>query len=714
MKSAKWGSKQTEWTLATWLQVVVEDDDPALVTEYEYGYDPDENSAYTLVTDPMDKTLHTYVDLRGRTVKTVADHGGIAQTAIYTYEQPLTDGYSDTVVAKNEPEADQVTEYKHRDPVDAGLVTETVYPDGGVVASEYYADGTPKQKTDQRGWTTSFTRDDLGRVIGETVDADNGSAIEGTVRAAYVYDALGRTVGEFNLDKRGMYALVRRSYTWGLASSATKMTTAEMHLPGARTVKTVNDQRTGVRESLEYPSGWQVAYDHDDLHRVTGIIDDTAQGDPDISTYTYLGDYVGQRTLGDSGLITWGLADGLSHYDDFGRPILYNYKHDTADLVKLNYAYDDVSNLTWRHDEKMQGSHSVYWTQKYAYDTLHRLARADQGQVTGDWPDVTMETPALTWVWSGDHQSQTYSMDKLGNWQKSYNGDANDERDHNEVNEITSREVASNGRDVEYDAAGNVIKYEHETSSGTEVLQFAYDYRNRLISVTRDCEEVAAYFYDTQNRRTRKHLTGGAETVYLYDGWQCIEERDGTTGEVLRQYVYGSHYLDELVAKRDPSDGSLTFYLQDSNYNVVAIVDDEGGVVERYCYEPYGKVTITAPDGGTQQTILNDTLLFQGQRRDPETGLYYYRNRYYSSELGRFIQRDPSEYQDGMNLYLFCRGIPVAVFDPMGLGFWDRVRNAALRGVGGALGGAATGGLVGAIIAGTGGTVIAPGPGTLA
>ena len=116
-----------------------------------------------------------------------------------------------------------------------------------------------------------FSRDDLGRVIGETVDADNGSAIAGAVRAAYAYDALGRTLGELNLDKRGMYALVRRSYTWGLGSSATRMTTAEMHLPGARTVKTVTDQRTGVRESLEYPSGWQVAYDHDDLHRVTEI-----------------------------------------------------------------------------------------------------------------------------------------------------------------------------------------------------------------------------------------------------------------------------------------------------------------------------------------------------------------------------------------------------------------------------------------------------------
>ena len=134
---------------------------------------------------------------------------------------------------------------------------------------------------------------------------------------------------------------------------------------------------------------------------------------------------------------------------------------------------------------------------------------------------------------------------------------------------------------------------------------------------------------------------------------------------MLRQYVYGSQYLDELVARRDPSDGSLKFYLQDANYNVVALADDEGAVVERYWYEPYGKVTITAPNGSAQQTILNDTHLFQGQRRDPETGLYYFKNRYYSPELGRFLQRDPAEYKDGMNLY--TASIAWNALDPLGL-----------------------------------------------
>jgi len=211
-----------------------------------------------------------------------------------------------------------------------------------------------------------------------------------------------------------------------------------------------------------------------------------------------------------------------------------------------------------------------------------------------------------------------------------------------------------------------------ETSSNA-LWQFAYDYRNRLIMVEHkdnpldeDWDSVAEYFYDAGNRRIKKDLHDGTDVVYLYDGWQCVEERDAG-GEVLRRYVYGARYLDELVAKSE--SGSLTFYLQDSNYNVVALANSSGSVVERYWYEPYGTVTFTE-GSGTERTsnILNPDLLFQGQRRDPETGLYYFRNRYYSPALGRFVQRDPAEYKDGMSLYQFEMLCVLINLDPMGFG----------------------------------------------
>jgi RHS repeat-associated protein len=62
-------------------------------------------------------------------------------------------------------------------------------------------------------------------------------------------------------------------------------------------------------------------------------------------------------------------------------------------------------------------------------------------------------------------------------------------------------------------------------------------------------------------------------------------------------------------------------------------------------------------------------LGFQGQPYDPETGLYYFRNRYYDPELGRFITADPLGYVDGPSLYAFAGNDPVNGRDPLGLCF---------------------------------------------
>jgi RHS repeat-associated protein len=63
--------------------------------------------------------------------------------------------------------------------------------------------------------------------------------------------------------------------------------------------------------------------------------------------------------------------------------------------------------------------------------------------------------------------------------------------------------------------------------------------------------------------------------------------------------------------------------------------------------------------------------MFQGRRLDEETGLYYYRNRYYSATLGRFVTRDPKGYGDGYNLYQFAGSRVLRATDPIGLDYID-------------------------------------------
>jgi RHS repeat-associated protein len=61
------------------------------------------------------------------------------------------------------------------------------------------------------------------------------------------------------------------------------------------------------------------------------------------------------------------------------------------------------------------------------------------------------------------------------------------------------------------------------------------------------------------------------------------------------------------------------------------------------------------------------TTLFQGRTWHEELGLYHYRARWYSPELGDFLQRDPLGYLDSPNLYQFVNRNPVNFLDPLGL-----------------------------------------------
>lgn len=63
--------------------------------------------------------------------------------------------------------------------------------------------------------------------------------------------------------------------------------------------------------------------------------------------------------------------------------------------------------------------------------------------------------------------------------------------------------------------------------------------------------------------------------------------------------------------------------------------------------------------------------MFTGRRLDTETGLHYYRYRYYSADLGRFISTDPIGYFSGMNLYKYVGNNPLVWVDPFG---WSKDR----------------------------------------
>ena len=123
-------------------------------------------------------------------------------------------------------------------------------------------------------------------------------------------------------------------------------------------------------------------------------------------------------------------------------------------------------------------------------------------------------------------------------------------------------------------------------------------------------------------------------------------------------FVYHPHYVDAIAVRywnKDGSSGNVLeeehYFLQDANFNVTAVIDNTGAVIERYAYTPYGEVTILDLNflavSGNVSTISNEHL-YTGRRQDPGApGLQLNRNRFYASGLGRWVNRDPIGYEGG-------------------------------------------------------------------
>jgi RHS repeat-associated protein len=192
---------------------------------------------------------------------------------------------------------------------------------------------------------------------------------------------------------------------------------------------------------------------------------------------------------------------------------------------------------------------------------------------------------------------------------------------------------------------------------------YAWDIENRLTTATDSQNNtLGTYTYDALGRRVSKTV-GANTTVFVSDGLQKICEYEN--GTLARAYAYGS-YVDEPLVM---ISGVNKYYYHSNNlYSVAALTDAAGSVIERYKYDPYGKATILAADGITTRTvsIVSNPFQYDGYYHDTETGLEFVNARYYSSDLGRFIARDPLDYADGFGLYEYCTSSPVGEIDPTG------------------------------------------------
>ncbi len=223
---------------------------------------------------------------------------------------------------------------------------------------------------------------------------------------------------------------------------------------------------------------------------------------------------------------------------------------------------------------------------------------------------------------------------------------------YNSSNELTSTPAVS----YTYDKNGNMLT--KALSGGT--TQYAWDFENRLSSVVLPgTGGTVAFKYDPFGRRIQKAFTQGSTTTttnYVYDGANSVEEVDQNAA-VLARYTQGAGIDEPLAQVRS---GMTSYYEQDGLGSVTSLSNSTGSLANTYVYDSFGN--LTASTGS-----IANPFQYTGRDYDPETGLRYYRARYYSADTGRFLNEDPLGFGGGADFYSYVSNSPASFTDPLGL-----------------------------------------------
>jgi len=302
-------------------------------------------------------------------------------------------------------------------------------------------------------------------------------------------------------------------------------------------------------------------------------------------------------------------------------------------------------------------------TANYSYDPA--------GQLTGA---TYSPLPSGEGQGEGSQPSESYSYDSNGN------------RTNTGYVIGPGNELLSDGTyNYAYDADGNCT--ERTNIATGAVTDYVWDNRDRLVEVIDRASaggtitQDVNYYYDAENRWIGETVSipGQAvqETSDAYCGNQIVLQFDGASSNsplgvanLSHRYLWGPA-VDQILAGEQVTSltqpGNVLLPLTNNVGTVcdLAQYNSETGttnVVDHRVYDSFGNLV-------SQTNAAVDFLFgFTGRPEDEATGLQINDERIYDPATGRWLSKDPIEFDGGdTNLYRYCGNLPTNHVDPSGL-----------------------------------------------
>ncbi len=303
--------------------------------------------------------------------------------------------------------------------------------------------------------------------------------------------------------------------------------------------------------------------------------------------------------------------------------------------VNTNYGYDNMSNLlSVAHQNGAATLDGATYTYDFSGNRTSKTNLLNSATSNFGYDNVYQ----LTGVTGTNPESYTY--DPVGNRLSSQLAAT---YSYNSSNEVTAAGTAT----YTYDDNGNTLT---KTDAGGTTT-YAWDFENQLVSAQLPNSSTVNFKYDPFGRRIEK-----GTSVFVYDGANLIEESD-TSGNVVTRYAFGAGTDEPLAAYRG---SALAFYDADGLGSITSLTGLSGTVSDSLTYDSFGDVTGTTGS-------FTQPFRYTGREYDTETGLGYYRARYYDSRMGEFLSEDPANFQAGMNFYQYVGANPINFSDSSGL-----------------------------------------------